>query len=174
MVFANPKELLENSAYILLQSPSLVLVAEDVCSQFCWCLASSLYRLAWETANAFCWGTDTNDVHVYIFCQPSPCPLPSYLLHMSESVWPCCERGGNLPGQQPGGLSQWVQTETCTVGLQGRAGLNPLASGVKGNAWGSYFRWSYFHKANLDFRISFGPSKSIFKDHKSSVKKFSY
>lgn len=162
MVFANPQELLEGCACILMQCPSPVLVAEDVRSQFCRCLASSLYSLAWD------WKC---------FLLRKGCQWCSWLnffaslLHvlfpgtycMSESVWSWCERVEISLSSSPW-LSQWVQAEPCTVGLQDRAGLNPLALEVKGNARSSYFRGRYFHKAHLDFRVSIGLSKSIFKD----------
>lgn len=35
-------------------------------------------------------------------------------------------------------------------------------------------RGRYFHKANLDFRVLFEPSKCIFKDHKFPEKRFRY
>ena len=47
------------------------------------------------------------------------------------------------------------------MGLQGRAELNPLASGFKENTGTSYFRRRCIDKANLDFRMSFVSSESL-------------
>lgn len=94
LVFANPEllypKLLQKSAYILLQSTSVVLLAAELYSQFCSCLAGSLCSLAcnWKSfllrkGGQWCSCLNFLPASSIIFFQ--------ILEHTSESVWQCSE-----------------------------------------------------------------------------------
>lgn len=168
MFFANPINLLIFSCSLLW-----------LCSLQRMCVISSVVAMQvhctglFKTGKVFCWGKDASDAHVLNFLPASS--MSSFQI-LAAHVWKCMAvlwewLKSLISADHQVAVRKCVQTETYTLGLQDRAGLNPLASGFKENAWSSYFRWRYVGKANLDFRISFGPSKSLSSRTKVSCEK---
>lgn len=168
MFFANPINLLIFSCSLLW-----------LCSLQRMCVISSVVAMQvhctglFKTGKVFCWGKDASDAHVLNFLPASS--MSSFQI-LAAHVWKCMAvlwewLKSLISADHQVAVRKCVQTETYTLGLQDRAGLNPLASGFKENARSSYFRWRYVGKANLDFRISFGPSKSLSSRTKVSCEK---